>query len=106
MSQVSPLKEARRAWEYARLQGEVHKLIAALNRHVRWLPSRYRLRVDFNANEVRLEDSGTTPTRLVSFHMMESDMARMGFTADQIRCAKMGEVVTAKATTPNAGERR
>ena len=104
MSRFSPLNEARRAWEYARVQGEVHKLIAALNGHVRWLPDRYRLRVDFNVNEVRLEDSGTKPTRLVSFHMMEADMERMGFTIEQIRRAKMGEVVTAKPT-PNAGER-
>ena len=95
----SPLEEARRAWEYARLQGEVHKLIAALNGHVRYLPGRYRLCVDPNVNEVRLDDHCTKPTRLVSFHMMEADMKSMGFTEEQIRHAKMGEVITASNTT-------
>jgi len=91
----NPLEEARRAWEYARLQGEVHKLIAAINGHVRYLPGRYRLRVDPNVNEVRLEDHSAKPTRLVTFHMTEADMAKMGFSEEQIRHARMGEVITA-----------
>lgn len=97
MGRFSPLEEARRAWEYARLQAEVHKLIAALNGHVRYLPGRYRLRIDPNVNEVRLEDHITKPTRLVTFHMMEADMEQMGFSTEQIRRAKMGEVITAQS---------
>ena len=102
MGRFNVLEEARRSWEYARLHAEVHKLIAALNGHVRCLPGRYRLRIDPNVNEVRLADHFAKPTRLVTFHMMEADMEQMGFSPEQIRRAKMGEVIvaeTARAAT-------
>jgi len=96
MGRFNPLEEARRAWDAARLQGETHKLIVLLNAHVSHLPGRYRLAVDPNMNAVRLDDHLTKPTRLVTFHMMEADMEKMGFSPEQIRHAKMGEVVSAR----------
>jgi hypothetical protein len=102
MGRFNPLEEARLAWDAARLQGETHKLIVLLNAHVARLPARYRLAVDPNMNAVRLDDWLTKPTRLVTFHMTEADMAAMGFSDDQIRHAKMGEVISAARATGEA----